>query len=154
MTFSEVVRTGDVVFEAVELSKSYDQPLFKDLSFSVPRGKRLGIMGPNGSGKSTLLKILLDEVKPDAGEVRRGHLVDVGYLDQHLKMLPEDKPLLRAVWPFPDPDIDEKKMRDLLGRFGLSGDIVFQNVNELSGGERTRAFPAKLTRLGVNVPVL
>jgi ATP-binding cassette subfamily F protein 3 len=154
MNFSDVVRTGDVVFEADRISKSYDKPLFTDLSFAVPRGKRLGIMGPNGSGKTTLLKILLGEVPPDAGEVKRGHLVDVGYLDQHLKMLPEDKPLLRAVWPFPDPEIDEKKMRDLLGRFGLSGEIVFQNVSELSGGERSRACLAKLTALGVNVLVL
>jgi ATP-binding cassette subfamily F protein 3 len=154
MNFSDVVRAGDVVFEAVDLAKSFDKPLFKDLSFSVPRGKRLGIMGPNGCGKTTLLKILLGELPPDAGEVRRGHLVDVGYLDQHLKMLPEDKPLLRAVWPFPDPEIDEKMMRDLLGRFGLSGDIVFQTVSELSGGERSRACLAKLTALGVNVLVL
>src|SRR5207253_9301963 len=72
----------------------------------------------------------------------------------HLKMLPEGKPLVRAVWPFPDPEIDEKMMRDLLGRFGLSGEIVFQNVSELSGGERSRACLAKLTALGVNVLVL
>src|SRR5437870_1320668 len=81
MAFSEVVRTGDVVFEAVDLTKSYDRLLFKDLSFTVPRGKRLGIMGPNGSGKTTLLKILLGEVEPDSGEVRRGAHVDIGYLD-------------------------------------------------------------------------
>jgi len=111
-------------------------------------------MGPNGSGKTTLLKILLGEEEPTAGEVKRGHLVEIGYLDQHLKMLPEDKSVLRAVWPFPDPEIDEKKMRDLLGRFGLSGDIVHQNVRELSGGERSRACLAKLTALGVNVLIL
>jgi ATP-binding cassette subfamily F protein 3 len=154
MAFGEAARTGDIVFEVSDLAKSFDKPLFKDLSFSLPRGKRLGIMGPNGSGKTTLLKLLLGEESPTAGEVKRGHLVEVGYLDQHLKILPEDKPVLRAVWPYPDPEIDEKKMRDLLGRFGLSGDIVHQNVGELSGGERSRACLAKLTALGVNVLVL
>lgn len=155
MHFGDVVRTGDVVFEAVDLAMSFgDNVLFRHLDFALPRGKRLGIMGPNGCGKTTLLKILLGELEPTGGEVRRGAHVDPGYLDQHLKMLPEDKPLLRAVWPFPDPDIDEKKMRDLLGRFGLSGEIVHQNVGELSGGERSRACLAKLVAMGVNVLVL
>jgi ATP-binding cassette subfamily F protein 3 len=154
MHFGEVVRTGDLVFEAHDLGMAYDKPLFEHLNFSLPRGKRLGIMGPNGSGKTTLLKILLGEVEPTAGEVKRGHLVDPGYLDQHLQMLPDDKPVIRAVWPYPDPEIDEKKMRDLLGRFGLSGDIVFQNVGELSGGERSRVALARLVALGVNVLVL
>jgi ATP-binding cassette, subfamily F, member 3 len=114
----------------------------------------LGILGPNGSGKTTLLKILLGELEPTSGEVRRGTHVDPGYLDQHLKILPDDKPVLRAVWPNPDPDVDEKKMRDLLGRFGLSGEIVEQNVGALSGGERSRACLAKLVAMGVNVLVL
>jgi ATP-binding cassette, subfamily F, member 3 len=154
MHFGEVVRTGDMVFEAHDLGMAYDKPLFEHLTFSLPRGKRLGILGPNGSGKTTLLKILLGEVEPTSGEVKRGHMVDPGYLDQHLQMLPDDKQVIRAVWPYPDPEIDEKKMRDLLGRFGLSGDIVFQNVGELSGGERSRVALARLVALGVNVLIL
>ncbi len=155
MHFGPVVRTGDVVFEAVDLTMAFgDNVLFRDLNFALPRGKRMGIMGPNGSGKTSLLKILLGELEPTSGEVRRGTHVDPGYLDQHLKILPDDKPVLRAVWPSPDPDVDEKKMRDLLGRFGLSGEIVEQNVGALSGGERSRACLAKLVAMGVNVLVL
>src|SRR5947209_4200915 len=99
MHFGAVRRTGDVVLEAEHLSKAYDRPLFHDLSFSLPRGRRLGIMGPNGSGKTTLLRILLGEEEPDAGVVKRGHLVDIGYYDQQLKVLAEDKPVIRAAWP-------------------------------------------------------
>ena len=61
--------------------------MFKDLSFSLPRGRRLGIMGPNGSGKTTLLRVLLGEEEPDSGKVQRGHLTEFGYYDQHLKSL-------------------------------------------------------------------
>jgi ATP-binding cassette, subfamily F, member 3 len=86
--------------------------------------------------------------------VKRGHLVDFGYLDQHLSGLPEDKPVLRAVWPQPDPDLTEQRMRDLLGRFGLQGEIVEQKVADLSGGERSRAALAKLVVEGANVLVL
>ena len=135
MHFGAVRRTGEVVLEAENLSKAYDRPLFRDLTFSLPRGRRLGIMGPNGSGKTTLLRILLGDEEPDAGKVKRGHLIDVGYYDQHLKVLADDKPVIRAVWPEADPDAEEQRMRDLLGRFGLVGDQVYQTVGSLSGGE-------------------
>ncbi len=155
MHFGDVVRTGDIVFEAVDLGMSYaSRVLFEGLNFSLPRGKRLGIMGPNGCGKTTLLKILLGEQKPTRGEVRRGSHVQPGYLDQHLTILPDHLPVLRAVWPSPDPRIDEQKIRDLLGRFGLVGEVVHQPVRELSGGERSRACLAKLVAQGVNVLVL
>src|SRR5262249_21368357 len=124
------------------------------LSFTLPRGKRLGILGPNGSGKSTLLRVLLGEEPADSGTVQRGHLVEFGYYDQHLQTLPADEPVLRAVWPDPDPEITEQRMRDLLGRFGLVGEQVYQRVGDLSGGERSRAALARLVALGVNVLVL
>ncbi|HZU37216.1 MAG TPA: ABC-F family ATP-binding cassette domain-containing protein [Gemmataceae bacterium] len=154
MHFGEVRRSGDVVLQVDGLAKAYDRPLFSDLSFTLERGKRLGIMGPNGSGKTTLLRILLGEEEPDAGRVQRGHQVEFGYYDQHLASLPEDQPVLQAVWPEPDPELTEQRMRDLLGRFGLQGDQVYQSVGELSGGERSRAALARLVVQGVNVLVL
>lgn len=153
--FGPASRSGDIVFEAEDLGKSFgDKVLFRGVNFALPRGKRLGVMGPNGVGKTTLLRILLGEEEPSEGTAKQGHLVTVGYLDQHLKMLPEDKPVIQAVWPEPDPDLNEQRMRDLLGRFGLHGDIVFQPVKELSGGERSRAALARLVVQGVNVLVL
>jgi ATP-binding cassette subfamily F protein 3 len=154
MHFGDVRRTGDVVLQVDELAKAYDRPLFSGLSFTLQRGRRLGILGPNGSGKSTLLRILLGEEKPDAGTVQRGHLVEFGYYDQHLASLPADKLVIRAVWPEADPDAEEQAMRNLLGRFGLTGDQVYQQVGSLSGGERSRAALARLVSQGVNVLVL
>jgi ATP-binding cassette subfamily F protein 3 len=154
MHFGAVRRSGDVVLEVEDLAKAYDRPLFRDLSFSLRRGQRLGIMGPNGSGKTTLLRVLLGEEAPDAGQVRCGHLVAFGYYDQNLKVLPDDQPVLRAVWPHQDPDATDQAMRDLLARFGLVGEQIHQRVGDLSGGERSRAALARLVALGVNVLVL
>jgi ATP-binding cassette subfamily F protein 3 len=154
MHFGGVRRSGDVVLHVEELSKSYDRSLFADLNFTLHRGKRLGIMGPNGSGKTTLLRVLLGEEQADGGKVQRGHLIEFGYYDQHLNTLPADKPVIRAVWPDADPDAEEQGMRDLLGRFGLTGDQVYQRVGNLSGGEKSRAALAKLVAQGVNVLVL
>lgn len=154
MHFGEVRRSGDVVVAAEGLAKAYDRPLFSQLSFSLQRGRRLGILGPNGSGKTTLLKILLGDEKPDAGKVERGYLVFPGYYDQHLKSLDDGQIVLRAAWPESDPDANEQAMRDLLGRFGLAGDQVYQPVSSLSGGERSRVALARLVADGANVLVL
>ncbi|MSQ96174.1 MAG: ABC transporter ATP-binding protein [Gemmataceae bacterium] len=154
MHFGEVRRTGDIVLQVEELSKAYDRPLFADLTFTLKRGQRLGIMGPNGCGKTTLLRILLGQEKPDRGNVQQGHLVEFGYYDQHLKELDGAKTVMRAVWPHDDADANEQAMRDLLGRFGLTGNQVYQTVDKLSGGERSRAALAKLVADGVNVLIL
>jgi ATP-binding cassette, subfamily F, member 3 len=155
MHFGQVSRSGDIVFEVEDLGKAYgEKRLFEGLNFQLQRGKRLGIMGPNGCGKTTLLRILLGDEEPTEGVVRRGHLIQVGYLDQHLKLLDEDKTVIRAVWPEPDPELTEQRMRDLLGRFGLAGKIIDQPLRECSGGERSRASLARLVVEGANVLIL
>jgi ATP-binding cassette subfamily F protein 3 len=154
MHFGGVRRSGDVVLDVENLAKAYDRPLFSGLSFQLQRGRRLGILGPNGSGKTTLLRVLLGDEEADAGTVKRGALVELGYYDQNLSTLDPDKPVIRAVWPEDDPDAAEQPMRDLLGRFGLQGEQVYQRVGDLSGGERSRAALAKLVAQGVNVLVL
>ncbi|MBX9585284.1 MAG: ABC-F family ATP-binding cassette domain-containing protein [Gemmataceae bacterium] len=155
ISFQEVRRSGDVVFHTEDLTKRYgDKVLFVNLSFDLPRGKRLGIMGPNGSGKTTLLRILLGDEEPTSGLVQRGHLVFPGYLDQHLRVLDGEKSVVRAVWPDDDPSQTEQKMRDLLGSFGLQGETVEQPVKSLSGGEQSRAALARLTVNGCNLLIL
>jgi ATP-binding cassette subfamily F protein 3 len=155
IAFREVSRSGDVIFHVEDLTKRFgDLLLFENLSFDLPRGKVLGIMGPNGSGKTTLLRILLGDEEPTSGLVQRGHLVFPGYFDQHLRVLDEEKPVLRAVWPDDDPSQTEQKMRDLLGSFGIQGETVEQPVRSLSGGERSRAALARLTVNGANLLIL
>jgi ATP-binding cassette, subfamily F, member 3 len=155
IAFQDVARSGDIIFHVEDLTKRFgDLVLFENLNFDLPRGKRLGILGPNGSGKTTLLKILLGDEEPTAGAVQRGHLVFPGYLDQHLKILDDEKSVMRAVWPDDDPTQTEQKMRDLLGSFGLQGEIVEQPIKLCSGGERSRAALARLTVNGANLLIL
>lgn len=153
MHFLSARRSGDVVFEVRDLAKSYDRPLFRDLSFQIRRGQRVGILGPNGSGKTTLLRILLGEETPDAGQVIRGHHLDIGYFDQHLQMLPGDVEAVRAVWP-DDPETQEQQMRNLLARFGITGERAYQPVGSMSGGEKSRVALARLVARKINVLVL
>jgi ATP-binding cassette subfamily F protein 3 len=154
MHFGAVRRSGDVVLEVEELAKAYDRPLFKDLSFSLHRGQRLGILGPNGSGKTTLLRLLMDEEEPDQGCAKPGHLVQFGYFDQHLKVLADDLPVDSAVLPAGVTEAKDQDIRNLLARFGLTGEQVNQRVSELSGGERSRVALARLVASGANVLVL
>ena len=154
MGFGEVDRTGDIVIEADKVSKAFDTPLFSDVSLAVQRAQCVGVIGPNGAGKTTLIKILIGRAKPDTGTVRLGHRVQVGYYDQGLESLPPNTPLLRAVWPEAEPDWVEQDTRDLLARFGLTGDQAFRTVGQLSGGEQGKAALARLAATGANLLVM
>ena len=79
-------------------------------------------MGPNGSGKTTLIKTLIGQEKADRGEVKLGHRVQVGYHDQDLQSLSPSTTVVRAVWPEDDPEWVEGDVRNLLARFGLTGE--------------------------------
>ncbi len=154
MGFDEVVRSGDIVIEARKLSKAFDVPLFHELNLTVERGQCVGIIGPNGAGKTTLIKTLIGREKPDQGDVKLGHKVVVGYHDQGLQSLDPAITVVRAVWPEDDPDWVEGDVRDLLARFGLTGELVFQTVGQLSGGEKAKAALARLCATGANLLVM
>jgi len=154
MGFGEVDRSGDIVIEARRLAKAYDKPLFQEFNFSLLRGQCVGILGPNGAGKSTLIKALIGKVTPDSGEVKLGAKVLVGYHDQGLESLPPETTVLRAVWPEDDPDWVQGDLRDLLARFGLSGDLALHDVGQLSGGEKAKAALARLAATSANLLVM
>jgi ATP-binding cassette subfamily F protein 3 len=153
MGFPEVDRSGDLVLRAEDLGKTYDRPLFEDVSLQIVRGQRWGILGPNGSGKTTLLRCLLGQLDPDSGQVQLGTGVRVGYFDQHLHSLSDETAVVDAVRP-DHKDFNEQHRRDLLARFGLTGDTALQRVDKLSGGERCRAALARLSASDANLLVL
>jgi ATP-binding cassette subfamily F protein 3 len=154
MGFDEVTRSGDIVVEAANVSKAYDKTLFDKFTGSIIRGQCVGVIGPNGAGKSTLVKSLIGKVQPDSGTVRLGAHVKVGYYDQGLGSLPPDTTLMSAVRPEGDLTWVEHDVRDLLARFGLTGEMAFQQVGQLSGGEKGKAALARLCATGANLFVL
>jgi ATP-binding cassette subfamily F protein 3 len=153
MGFPAAARTGDVAIRVEHLSKAYDRPLFSDLSFDILRGEKWGVLGPNGSGKTTLLHCLLGTTRPDEGRVIFGNGVKVGYFDQLLRCLDGSQQVVDAIRPT-HKEFNEPQRRDMLARFGLTGNLVFQSVDSLSGGERNRAALAQLAASDPSVLVL
>ncbi len=153
MYFPPPSRSGDLVLQVKDVSKGFSHTLFREVSFQILRGQRWGILGPNGSGKTTLLKCILGTLEPDAGRLELGHGVIVGYFDQHGAELPEDEIVVDAIRP-PSGRLEPQQRRDLLARFGITGDQVFQPVRSLSGGEWNRVALARLAALGANFLIL
>jgi ATPase subunit of ABC transporter with duplicated ATPase domains len=137
--------SGRVVLEVSGLAKAYGgPPVFEDVDFAVERGRRLLVMGFNGAGKTSLLRILAGVTEPTAGTARLGLDVSLGYYAQEHEGLRAGVTVLQhmresAVGPMPD-----MAMRGLLGMFGLSGDMAFQDAATLSGGEKTKLALAQL----------
>jgi ATP-binding cassette ChvD family protein len=151
-------RLGDVVVEADHLRKAYgDQLLFDDLSFTLPRGGIVGVIGPNGAGKTTLFRMITGAETPDAGTLRVGETVSIGYVDQSREALGAD----RTVWEEISGGEDEIGLgkrtvasRAYVSWFNFKGRDQQRKVGALSGGERNRVHLAKLLRGGANLLLL
>ncbi len=147
-------RTGDDVLIVKDLGKSYgERNLFHGLNLHVRSGDRIALIGDNGTGKSTLFKCFLGLEKPDAGTLRWGTGVDLGYYDQHQAGLREDKSVLDEVWDR-FPRLEQYEVRGALGQFLFSGDDVFMPVSTLRGGEKGRVALTELMLRKDNVLLL
>ncbi len=144
LSLGEVVRSGQVVLDARDLSMAYGGlRLYEALSFEVQRGERVGIIGPNGCGKTTLLRQLAGQLPEAAGTVTVGHKVRPGAYDQHHADLSPTLDVFSEVRAA-RPDMTPQQVRTYLGRFLFSGDDVFKPISALSGGELSRTALAKL----------
>ncbi|NLX55645.1 MAG: ABC-F family ATP-binding cassette domain-containing protein [Planctomycetaceae bacterium] len=153
MWFPAPTRSGDIVLRAERLGKSFARPLFQDLTLDILRGEKWAVLGPNGCGKTTLIRCLLGDVQADTGRVVMGAGVKVAYFDQLLQCIDSAQTVVEAIRPT-HKEFVERERRELLARFGITGDMVFQSVESLSGGERNRAALAYLAALDANLLVL
>jgi len=151
-------RSGQIVFEAEGISKSFDGRLVvRDLTARVMRGDRIGLIGANGSGKTTLLKLMLGELPSDAGEVRRGANVQIAYYDQQREQLDPE----RSVWETVADGHDTvtlnggtQHVHGYLRDFLFPPERAQSPVKALSGGERNRLLLARLFARPFNVLVM
>jgi ATP-binding cassette ChvD family protein len=151
-------RLGDVVVEARGLRKGYgDVVLMEDVEFTLPRGGIVGVIGPNGAGKTTLFRMLVGQERPDAGTLRVGDTVSIGYVDQSRDALAADK----TVWEEISGGEDELTLgrkalssRAYVSWFNFRGRDQQQKVGTLSGGQRNRVHLAKLLQRGCNLLLL
>jgi len=150
-------RLGNLVIEGDDVAKAYgDRLLFEELRFALPPGGIIGVIGPNGAGKTTLFRLITGQEQPDAGTIRVGDTVQLGYVDQ-------DRPLDpgKSVWEEISGGHDVLKVgnrdvpsRAYVGRFNFAGSDQQKKVSELSGGERNRVHLAKMLKEGANVLLL
>jgi sulfate-transporting ATPase len=151
-------RLGDIVVEARGVRKAYgDLLLMDDVSFTLPRGGIVGVIGPNGAGKTTLFRMMTGQEKPDAGTLRLGDTVQIGYVDQSRDTLDPNK----SVWEEIGGGEEELTLgkrtvpsRAYASWFNFKGRDQQRKAGSLSGGERNRLHLAKLLRKGSNLLML
>jgi ATP-binding cassette, subfamily F, member 3 len=145
---------GKEIIRAPNITVGYpDKPILKNVTVNVYRGERLGIVGPNGCGKSTLVKTLVGELPPLEGTVELGSAVRLGYFDQKLSSLSEDRTAIEEIQSVRN-DLSPEVVRSYLAKFRFFGDDPFRTVRGFSGGERSRLALAKMLLFPRNVLVM
>jgi ATP-binding cassette subfamily F protein uup len=150
--------SGRLVFEAEDVTKSYDGvPIVEGYSQRIVRGDRIGLIGPNGSGKTTLLKLLVGEIEPDRGTIRRGARVDIAYYDQQREQLDPERSVADSINDGNDVVVVNGQPRHVVGYladFLFPRERAVSPVKSLSGGERNRLMLARLFARAANVLVM
>ena len=153
--FPPAPRSGKVIFEAKEVTKSFDDlTVFEGLDFIMARQEKVALVGKNGAGKTTLTRMLLKQEPCTAGELNVGHNVDIGYYAQNqTDELDGNLTVMETLEEVAVGDI-RKQLRGLLGSFLFSGEDVDKKVKVLSGGEKARLALCKLLLHPYNVLIL
>lgn len=152
LQFEGQERSGKDVVVMKEVSKGFaDDFLFNEANLHVRFQERAAIVGRNGTGKTTLLKLLLEEIEPDAGEIRIGSSVKIGYLSQHAYVNMKSN-VLEAFREC--VAVTEGEARHILAKFLFYGPAVFKKVTQLSGGEKMRLRLAQLMYQDINFLIL
>lgn len=152
LQFEGQERSGKDVVVMKEVSKGFaGRPLFEQANLHVRFQERAAIVGRNGTGKTTLLKLLLEEIEPDAGEIRIGSSVKIGYLSQHAYGNMKSN-VLEAFREY--VAVTEGEARHILAKFLFYGPAVFKKVTQLSGGEKMRLRLAQLMYQDINFLIL
>jgi ATP-binding cassette ChvD family protein len=150
-------RLGNIVIEADHVRKAFGDTLLVDeMEFKLPPGGIIGVIGPNGAGKTTLFRMILGQEPPDAGTIRVGETVTLGYIDQNRTLDPE-KSIFEEITGGTELVLlgtREMNSRAYVARFNFSGSDQQKKVGILSGGERNRVHLAKMLKEGANVLLL
>ncbi|MEW6515258.1 MAG: ATP-binding cassette domain-containing protein [Pseudomonadota bacterium] len=151
-------KSGQIVAELQHVTKSFgEKTVVKDFSTRILRGDRIGVIGPNGAGKTTLLRLILGEITPDSGTVKRGTKMEIAYFDQFRAQLDPEATLADIISPGSDwVEIagTKKHVVGYLGDFLFAPQRARSPVKSLSGGERNRLLLARLFARPANVLVL
>jgi ATP-binding cassette subfamily F protein uup len=154
----QAAESSQLVFEAEDASVAYDgRTIFSGLTTRILRGERIGIVGPNGAGKSTLLKLLLGEIEPTSGRVRRGSRLEIAYYDQQRAQLDLDAPVahnINARSDFVRVGNENRHVSGYLRDFLFRPEQLLTPARALSGGERNRLLLARLFAQPANLLVL
>ena len=154
ITLEPRTESGNDVLTIRNLGKAFGSlNLFQHVDIDIRRGERIAVIGNNGAGKSTLLKIIMGMLPADAGEIRPGARVHVGYYDQEQQVLHPEKTIFEEIQDA-YPDMDNTRVRSVLAAFLFTGDDVFKKISDLSGGERGRVSLAKLMLSEANFLIL
>jgi len=150
--------SGQMVFEALAVTKRFGAtPVIRDFTARILRRERIGLIGPNGAGKTTLLRLLMGEITPDSGEVRRGANVEIAYYDQQREQLDPERTVFDTVGDGNDVvtvNGQSRHVMSYLRDFLFPRERARSPVRALSGGERNRLLLARLFTRPANVLVL